>query len=410
MDKQILTALTDFIYNEIQSQILRGSLFKVYINDVWITMEKDNVQSKWKEFEKLAKADDHNFETICRDLKSICKNDSFDFDTPISTEVSTYENFVKLLLIKIDNEQYKMNGKKELMKDGRVLSLANMESEIEDRSKFVKSRDLSRSISSNVEKIQYAREARNNKAHADAKTLKDYIDAWFILTLIFNHIKNVAAGFVIDIDDNTLKELKDNESIGIQVLCEDIEIYNWTKIRNNITLYIPIQKKYYGGNKTDVSTTIKVDYGFGKVKQTTINIPKRQFNKNSVWIDTLKKGTDGSNNQNPAYGIIVQGNQIANIIKVGDPLETSGERIRTIPQLKPNQPINIWIYKHTQSGDMTPIASLTDSEKEPVLKKTIRYSEAVNNETVTLKCTRDKSGKVKLEVTWGDGHDITELL
>ena len=156
--------------------------------------------------------------------------------------------------------------------------------------------------------------------------------------------------------------------------------------------------------KTPPSPKRDSDVGPTNKPQPINGIPKTQSSPEN------ESGIVSTNKPLPAYGIQIQGKQIANIIKVGEPMEISGERVRTIPQLKANQQINIWIYKHCQPGDMTPLANLKDCEKEPVLKKTISYAEAVNNETVTLKCTRDANGKVKLEVTWGGDHHMTELL
>ena len=154
MEKTILTALNNYISEEINTGKLEGHLFKTKNKEGdWIPMERKCVNNTWNEFEKLAKKNADNYDTICRDLKNICKGSSFDFTTKVSTKLSTFENYIKTLLLLIDDKKYRLDGQGKLSKDGRALTLEGMIRDIKCRSNFVKSQKLGESMTANCEKL-----------------------------------------------------------------------------------------------------------------------------------------------------------------------------------------------------------------------------------------------------------------
>lgn len=405
MDKQILTALTAFITNEMREGRLTGDLFN--------KLDEATIQMIWNQFDGIAMTNNGNHSAIFKDIDKYCTNNLIDFNKDETIEIGLLEGYLKCLLLQIDNQTYSQDNNGQLRSGRTIFTFELIIEEIRNRSRYHKNASTARAMVEICGKLDEARKLRNNcKGHMTGKNgplLKSYITAFFVSTIIYTKIQDLWAGFQIIVFEN---------NASIQVKCGNELVCQPNNFHYGKPIYIPVTKKFFA-NANSIKITIQLEISFKGNHTKEITVKRGFFQSNPITMRLPKApvpppGKDlkpeSKEEPLPAYGIIVQGNQIANIIKVGDPLETSGERVRTIPQLQPNQPINIWIYKHTQSGDMTPIANLTDSEKEPVLKKTISYSEAVNNETVTLKCTRDKSGKVKLEVTWGDGHDITELL
>jgi len=411
MDKQILSALTAFISNEMKEGRLTGPLFD--------NLTDGQIEGIWKEFDQLAMANHGNYTAIYNDFDKYNQTGHLDFSQDKTIEIGLLEGFLKCLLLQIDDQTYTLD-KKGFLRKGRIgLKFEELIDEIRNRSKHHKHANIAKSMVETCGKLDDARRLRNNcKGHMagrNGELLKAYITAFFVSTIIYRNIKDILAGFQVTVY---------HANASMQIRCGNDSIFTQNNLPYGRPICIPVARKLFG-NETTITITMQIEVPFKGNKTKDINVKRGVFQNNPIAMklpanppkpETVPpvvpkpKPVPEQQKQLFAYGIRIQGEQIANMIKVGDPLETSGERIRTIPQLKANQPINIWIYKHSQPGDMTPLACLSDSEKEPVLKKTISYAEAVNNETVKLKCISEKNGKVRLEVTWGEGYEMSELL
>lgn len=242
MEDKILNALTVCITHTCQNKTeFKGEFFK--------DLDGVKIKAIWEKFFELAQNNEIVYKAVCRDISDFYdeKTNTIDFMRDEKIETSTFELYIKLLLLLIDDMTYTTDEKGRLIMGKKALTLAEMISQIRTRAFFYSNGKLAESMAyDGVQYLDTKREPRNSKSHEytpGGAVFEQYLEAFFVATLIYIYISNIWAG---------LKVMPFKEKISMWVETENGSQIIWKRLSvilfDRKAVCIPVTKECFGIN------------------------------------------------------------------------------------------------------------------------------------------------------------------